>query len=805
MKTIASGVSSETTGALSSRKLTIATNAKMFKELISGIYSDKAYAIARETFANCVDSHVAFNTPERQFEVHIPTVFEPWYSVRDFGTSMTHETVEELYSTLGLSSKDDPNSEESNKYVGKFGLGSKSPFAYTDSFQVTAFLEGRARIYDIFFNAGEPETALLSDEPSDEEQGILVSFGVDPKDIADFVRAIKRAAEGLDVLPKFLGDIELHKRTILDEGNGWRLQDRTQSGKAEARQGTVLYPLNFQAVIDCPRELAPLFDRPFRFDFPIGSLDIVTSREALSYDESTSKNIIERLKAVQADIMQKIADAISGAETYWEFCRAFKKVSDTYPENLFGKLMTEKPKFKGREPKQYIDVKTSGVRIPEVRDPVTKEVTKPMEFKFRFGHLTYCKLPSEDWNKVVTFREDKDRRSNSLTLNTQQKLIVVTEDMRAKNRYPAARIRKLLDSLINQGKRNNAVVLWVRHQGDSQYVFNRMFAAFGRPKMEVIDLLSITHDVPKAEYATGPRMPFKKLDCYGSWITPEAGSVAPGEAYFVPLRNGDVDFSGEPQFSSSFMAELLPCMVALGADDKPIIGIPASSRKIIEANPQWTPFYDYVVDNVDAMFDEVAYTRRRTHITHTTKHDLVAVLTKIEEHTAEEDKGLLHDAFSGTDFDKLKSIFEYDIDETDAYQDKIVEAITRIEDRRVSAATAVNSTKINEARDAWVADPANIDIPFDASKVTGLDDVVNRGHVLRDAAKAKVAEWNDDAIAQCEKAAAEFPLLSAVQFKYYADVGVNEALARELLNYVFNKRLLAVDEPEVVVDTAVAA
>jgi hypothetical protein len=689
--------------------------------------------------------------------------------------------------------------------TAKTVIASKSPFAYTDSFQVTAFLEGRSRIYDIFFNAGQPETALLSDEPSDEPQGILVSFGVNPKDIQDFVRAIKRATEGLDVTPEFKGEIELHKREVKDEGDGWKLLDRTQSGKAEARQGTVLYPLNFQAVIDCPTELSALFDQPFRFDFPIGSLDIVTSREALSYDEETSKNIVERLKAVQADIMQRIADKIANSQTYWEFCANFKQITATYPEHKFGKLMAEKPTFRGRKPVEDISVKTNGVRIPAVMDKEKNVVIKPMEFKFRFGNLTYCKIHGGDFTNSISFREDKDKRSNLLTLNVTRKLIVVTEDMRAKNRYPAVRIRKLLDKLMRDdplGYRSSTL-LWIRHQGDSQYVFNRMFAAFGRPDMEVHNLLDIEHEIPPRQYASGPRMPFKRLTNNGTWVTPDADTPLPPEAYFVPMRNGDVDFADGPQFSPGFMADILPVLVAFGADDKPIIGIPASSRKIVTNNPQWTPFYAFVASVVEDMFDQEAYTRLRRSKTSLSKHSILEAISNLESHAT--NKSLFRDAFAGSSVEELRNLYDFTPGDDDGYQQTIVDIISRLEDRRVSLAEKANAEKRAEYEAMLLTDPNPAPVPFDELHTVengGIESTENRAHKLRFDTDKAIVEWGAEAYAKCQAVADEFPLLGAVRFAYISNAN---QLADELLNYVFNKRLMASEAAANAVDIADAA
>ncbi len=786
MKSINTDINNaELTGNVSSKKLKIASNWKMFKELISGIYSDKAYAIARETFANGIDSHEAAGIQSRPIEVHVPTLIEPFYSIRDFGVSMSMQLMEDVYCTLGESTKDDPNSIESNRYVGKFGLGSKSPFAYTDSFQVTAFYEGKAHMYDIFKGEEGPEMALLAIADSGEERGILVSFGINPKDINDFVRAIKRAAEGLTVTPKFIGDIKLHQRKILASGEGWKLLDSTQSGAAEARQGTVLYPLNFQAVIGVPAGLKQLFEAPFHFEFPIGSLDIVTSREALSYDEITSQNIIDRLIAVQADIQRQVAEKISTSPTYWEFSQNYFEVMKTFPEHQFGKLLAEKPTFKGRAPKNFIEVKTSNVVVIQKADPLDPTKIASRTVHTRFGDMTYSKWVGSDLNnKTISFREDKDVRSNKLTLDIHKKLIVVVEDMRQKNRYPGERIKKLLATLDYQEKQNSQLV-WIRHTGTSDYAMARLFASFGRPDYTSFNLLDVEHATPIRNYARGPRMPFKRLS-NASWITPQEGSEIPDRAYWVPMRNGSADTSA-PAFSEHTMNDFVAALISLGMEDLPVIGIPASSRKVIKKQPGLIELYPFVKDHIFDFVDENALLRLSTDRQFGRTNTIVSKISDLIEWGLTEEKQLLADAFSGSVFETVHDKTEsMTVQEGDNLQNTVVSVITILENRRISQAKEWNRSYIAECES----------IGEDYAKSI-LQNVENFADTLRERAREKAESIVEEVNVLAQQIEAEYPLFAAVQFRM--DTGV---IKKEILNYVFNKRLV---QAETVVDTALAA
>ena len=152
----------------------IRNSAKAFAILSSGLYSNKIKAIVRELSCNAVDSHVGAGKADVPFEVHLPTYLEPWFAVRDFGLGLDSDQVVNIYTTYFESTKTD-----SNAFIGALGLGSKSPFSYTENFTVTAIKNGIKRIYSAFINeVGVPSIAEMSEELTDEGNGVEVKFSV---------------------------------------------------------------------------------------------------------------------------------------------------------------------------------------------------------------------------------------------------------------------------------------------------------------------------------------------------------------------------------------------------------------------------------------------------------------------------------------------------------------------------------------------------------------------------------------------------------------------------------------------------
>lgn len=84
----------------------IEANGKAFRTLIDGLYSNKIRAVIRELSSNARDAHIDAGNSEMLFEVTIPTNLNPTFRVRDYGTSLSHDDVMVLYTTIFRSTKE---------------------------------------------------------------------------------------------------------------------------------------------------------------------------------------------------------------------------------------------------------------------------------------------------------------------------------------------------------------------------------------------------------------------------------------------------------------------------------------------------------------------------------------------------------------------------------------------------------------------------------------------------------------------------------------------------------------------------
>ena len=231
----------ETFGVESVTSFKIKATAKAFKILSDGLYSDKVTAIIRELSCNAYDAHVEAGTLDKPFQVHLPSPIEPWFALRDFGTGMSPKVVKNVYTTYFESPKTD-----SNEVIGCLGLGSKSPFGYTDQFSVTSFYKGKKYIYNAFINEnGTPDIAEMMVEDTTEPNGVEINFPVEGNH-ADFQRKSAAVYSRFSVTPEFVGSItaiQLNKPEYVVRNDSFGYRKGNNYG-CYAIMGNICYPLS---------------------------------------------------------------------------------------------------------------------------------------------------------------------------------------------------------------------------------------------------------------------------------------------------------------------------------------------------------------------------------------------------------------------------------------------------------------------------------------------------------------------------------------------------------------------------------
>ena len=295
----------------------ILANAHSFRILSSGLYSDKISAVLREIGCNAVDSHIAAGCANKPIEVKLPTRLDSDFYIKDFGTGLSHQEILDLYTTYFSSNKSDTNEQ-----TGAFGLGSKSPFSYTDSFSVTSAHGGVQRSYSAFIgDAGAPTIALLDERPVSDDwpHGLLVSFPVSPKDVTEFHEKAKRVFQWFAVTPVFAGSsnpicdapefaLSGHNFGFLItcDAQGKSIQKRWDRQYGAVLTGNVHYPLDAERLGRLTHVAESLLNAGIFLRMPLGTVMPTASREELEYDERTRANLRSALAEAAHEVAMLI-------------------------------------------------------------------------------------------------------------------------------------------------------------------------------------------------------------------------------------------------------------------------------------------------------------------------------------------------------------------------------------------------------------------------------------------------------------------------------------------------------------------
>lgn len=341
----------------------ISDDPAFFHVLSTSLYNNPTLAVVRETICNSWDAHIEAGKTDTPIRITIDK--DNFITFRDYGHGIPDELIGSIYGVYGASTK-----KSNSSVTGGFGLGCKSPFAYTDSFQVTSWNQGKMSVYNVakaaIENDGKPGIVPIVTNIPTEESGLEVKFQLGKHDVNTFVHYIKsivfngeiKAELSTTKLIKTEEGISIQQGdyTLLDtlgmsfEPGSYDMSDSWYQGYMGSsnifvRYGNVMYPivsspaseeavgliLNFMNIIGASNlvvQAAP------------DTLAIAPSRETLSNQKLTDDGIttlcVDLVDRMEKEIKAKIPDAIKQVEEYasksstrfWEYPSFLLAVTD---------------------------------------------------------------------------------------------------------------------------------------------------------------------------------------------------------------------------------------------------------------------------------------------------------------------------------------------------------------------------------------------------------------------------------------------------------------------------------------------
>lgn len=279
-------------------------NAKAFRLLSDNIYKDKIGSIVRELSSNAYDAHKAANNTKTPFFIHLPTVFEQYFSIRDYGIGLSREDIHRIYSTYFKSTKDN-----SNDMIGAFGLGSKTPFSYTDSFSIKSYFNGKLYIFAAMVDAdGIPILTEMGLEDTVEHNGLEISFAMNNNyDYSQFYYACQNQLKYFDVKPNSNRPIGWPVINIVKDEGHFKVVDGNCG--IVVKIGQIGYKVDEYELIKkiggTSKDFFEIFSNII-IDAEIGNVEVTVSREMISYSNQTISFLKKFIEETTIKMFDKI-------------------------------------------------------------------------------------------------------------------------------------------------------------------------------------------------------------------------------------------------------------------------------------------------------------------------------------------------------------------------------------------------------------------------------------------------------------------------------------------------------------------
>lgn len=374
-----------------STKMAIDEDSHIFlMRMLSKFYSDGVGSPIRETASNALDSHRASDITDPIIVNFIKNKDGNYeFSVEDFGCGLDSSDVENIISKYGKSTK-----RLSTNQLGAFGLGFKSPMAYSSSFYFIGRKNGIERKWMMYESDDESNKIdLLYESETTERNGVKVVVPVKYTDREEFRRKI---SEQLAYFESVYFNVQYEYGSIFknEDVKIFRAEDFQWSSLCKDSYlhiclDNVYYPIDWDKLGVSP------------INFPVGlrfslmdNIFPIPNREQLKYTKEAKDIIIAKIKKVANYFVDKYNESMKETEDVSVIVNYFRN-HDKYVSHpsgkdkicinsliMYSRAGVKEPVLKGIK---YLSMK----RIYELKDYFFKEYTP--KYKYYNNRFTDAK------------------------------------------------------------------------------------------------------------------------------------------------------------------------------------------------------------------------------------------------------------------------------------------------------------------------------------------------------------------------------------------------------------------------------
>lgn len=387
----------QSTGTVTAMKLSEHASAMVFSAFTDSIYSDPIGTIIREITSNCFDAHVEAGTDSVKNPVVVKLTEEvsgSFISFIDKGVGMSPNRIHNIYGAYFESTKN-----HTNDMIGGFGVGGKTPLAYTNSFFVVTRHEGIQYTYNVFAGNESPMIELLSQESTKAVNGTEVKIPIKSNDRTEFERKTLRQLFYFEnIIFEGFSDHYATNDYVLFKGKDFIFRSKSYSPNMHVCLGKVAYPIDFDALGVSSYD----YQFPVAIQLEIGELSgtgVNISREALKYNAVNNKIIINKMNAVKVELMNMLANQYDNVQSMSDY---YKVIGNLGSLNI-GEETIEIPNI-SKSDVVFPNFKYDAISMPKIEDLVKTFYSTRMFGKKEaryYGKYNNTFAEMQDMNNVV--------------------------------------------------------------------------------------------------------------------------------------------------------------------------------------------------------------------------------------------------------------------------------------------------------------------------------------------------------------------------------------------------------------------
>ncbi len=300
------------------------SNDVIFTILRDKMYSNKIGAVCREVASNSRDANREAGLATMNSEIEF-TDSDAMYGLgdtcivfRDFGIGITPDRMENVFMKYAASTK-----RSSNSQTGGFGLGAKTPFAYTDSFIIKTVCDVDGKRMEYVYNAiidktGKGKMIDLSETETTSNTGTEIIIPVlTDDDRYKFEKECYYATMFWGTVNYINFNSKISPLNVVVEGDGFKIVKDLSSTSFNSNYIGLLdgipypiYPTVYQRGLDSNFRIL--------MDIDFSKVTINANRESIQNDKETMEYIDAQVKKINSQLEKTVEEYLTDNKTFKE-------------------------------------------------------------------------------------------------------------------------------------------------------------------------------------------------------------------------------------------------------------------------------------------------------------------------------------------------------------------------------------------------------------------------------------------------------------------------------------------------------